>query len=117
LKKNPIIIKNNIVPKLFSLFIPIAAITLWPFIFVKEEYAEDEVLINHETIHFYQYQELWVVGLYFLYMYDWIHGLIKYKDPTRAYFKIRFEQEAYMWQENMLYAECRKPFAWKRFKV
>ncbi len=117
MKKRPIIIKSNFVPTLFSLFMSVIAVTLWPFIFVKKEYVNDVVLINHETIHFYQYRELWIVGMYIIYMYDWFHGLIKYRDPTKAYFRIRFEQEAHRWQENLLYPECRRPFAWREYKV
>jgi len=40
------VVKNNIIP-----FKGYKAITIWPFIFVREEGSFDEVDLNHENIH------------------------------------------------------------------
>lgn len=113
----PIVIKSDIVPKLASFFMPVAAITLWPFIFVKKVYGDDAKLINHESIHIQQQIELLVVGFYIVYLYDWLRGLIKYRDASRAYFRIRFEQEAYRFDDNMSYLNIREKYAWRKYKI
>ena len=111
----PIIVKSNIIPAMCSIFIPVAAITLWPFIFVRKEHANNKILLNHETIHCQQYLELWIIGMWFIYIFDWIHGIIKYRNPRKAYFRIRVEQEAYYWQRNLLYPDNRIKYAWRTF--
>lgn len=113
------VVKSNLVPRLFSVFFSVAAITLWPFIFVRKHpsFSENKILINHETIHIKQYNELLVIGFLVLYLCDWVRGLIKYKDPVKAYNRIRFEQEAYGNQKNMAYLQNRSRFAWKKYKV
>ena len=92
----PIIIIALKFLKALSFVIDICAITLWPFIIAREEMSED--LLNHESIHIAQQKELLVVFFYLLYGWDYLKGLIKYKDKEKAYYRIRFEQEAY---ENM----------------
>ena len=69
----PIIIRNSIIPKLLSWIIDIRAITLFPFIFIKDN--GDERLINHELIHIAQQKETLVLGFYILYIWDYIVGL------------------------------------------
>ena len=66
--KYPFIRRNSIVPKLSSVFINVYAITLFPFIFIKDE--GHETVINHESIHFKQQRELLVIFFYLLYLYS-----------------------------------------------
>jgi len=113
--KIPIIVKNSKIPKTLSWVIDVYAITLWPFIFIRDE--GNDRTVNHETIHIKQYNELFVLGFLFLYLYDWIHGLIKYKDKQTAYYKIRFEQEAYHYDKDLSYPSNRKRFAWRNYRV
>jgi hypothetical protein len=40
------IIKTNLVPQ------PYWAMTIWPFIFVRPEHADDKPIIVHEMVHF-----------------------------------------------------------------
>ena len=56
---SPIIVENSKIPALLSVIIEINAITLWPFIFFRGD-AEKEV-IQHESIHIAQYNELFVI--------------------------------------------------------
>jgi hypothetical protein len=58
----PFIIRNSFIPKLFSVFISVYAITLFPFIFVKDN--GNEVTVTHECIHIKQQIELFVIGFY-----------------------------------------------------
>lgn len=80
----PFIIISPFITKMLSIVIGIYAITLFPFIILSEEV--DEYTMNHELIHFEQQKELFVVGFYALYAYDFVKGMIKYKDKHLAYF-------------------------------
>jgi hypothetical protein len=111
----PIIIKNSRIPKLLSWVIDVYAITLWPFVFIRDE--GNDRTVNHETIHIKQYNELLVVGFLLLYAYDWLHGMIKYRDRAVAYYRIRFEQEAYENDNNVHYINERQHYAWTKYSV
>ena len=111
----PIIVENSRIPKMLSLVINIGAITLWPFVFVRGK--ADERLIRHESIHIAQYNELFVIGFLALYHYDWLKGLIKYRDKEKAYYRIRFEQEAYMYDSVDGYLENRSKYEWRKYNV
>jgi len=111
----PIVIRNSNIPQLLSVVIDVYAITLWPFIFIRDD--GNETTIRHETIHIKQYNELLVIGFLFLYTYDWLVGLIKYQNKAEAYFNIRFEQEAYSNQKDENYLSSRQKFAWLSYRV
>ena len=111
----PIIVKNSIVPKLFSWLMKVGGVTIFPFIFVRGEGSD--TLIRHESIHIKQYAELYVIGFLPVYLWDFVWGLIKHRSFNKAYRGSRFEQEAYGNQGNENYLEERKPFAWKKYKV
>lgn len=111
----PIIITSKLLTKLFSIVISVYAITLFPFIILSEEV--DEYTMNHELIHFEQQKELFIVGFYALYVYDFVKGMIKYKNKDLAYFLIRFEQEAHNYQNDLGYIVDREKNAWKEYEV
>ena len=111
----PIIITSKLLTKLLSIIISVYAITLFPFIILSEEV--DEYTMNHELIHFEQQKELFVVGFYALYVYDFLKGMIIYKNKDLAYFLIRFEQEAYNYQNDLGYIMDREKNAWKEYEV
>ena len=113
--KNPIIIKNSRVPALLSWTMFVYAITLFPFVFIRDE--GNVRTITHETIHFRQYVETLVIGFLLIYLFDYIRGLIKYRDSEKAYYQIRFEQEAYSRDFYDGYLEKRKLFAWTKYRV
>jgi len=111
----PIVIIAPKFLKALSFIIDIFAITLWPFIIAREEMSED--VLNHESIHIAQQKELLVVFFYLLYGWDYLKGIIKYRDKELAYYKIRFEQEAYAQMMNRNYLENRKSYSWRKYKV
>ena len=111
----PIIITSKFLTKMFSIVISVYAITLFPFIILSEDV--DEFTMNHELIHFEQQKELFVVGFYALYVYDFIRGMIKYKNKDMAYYLIRFEQEAYNYESDLGYIVDREKNAWKEYEV
>ena len=111
----PIIITSKFLTKMLSVVISVYGITLFPFIILSEEV--DEYTMNHELIHFEQQKELFVVGFYALYVYDFIRGMIKYKNKDMAYYLIRFEQEAYNYESDLGYIIDREKNAWKQYEV
>jgi len=116
LLKKPIFITNSRVPQWLSVFIKIGAITIFPFVFVRGNIIQRTR--THETIHFLQYKEMWIVGFLPIYLFDYVLGLIKYKnDKKKAYMQIRFEQEAYAHEDDPCYPAHRNKKAWKKYKV
>ena len=97
-----------------SIFINIGAITLWPFVISRNKLNEQ--VLNHETIHIKQQQELLIIGFYILYVYYWIKGLMYYRDTEMAYYSIPFEMEAYDHDENLEYLNKRKFMAWWKYR-
>jgi len=113
--KNPIIVRNSKVPAICSWVIEVYAITLFPFVFVRDEGDPDT--ITHETIHFKQYLETFIIGFLLIYLFDYIAGLIKYKNTAQAYYQIRFEQEAYNNDFEEDYPSERARFSWLKYRV
>jgi len=107
------IIKNSRIPKLASIVIDVYAITLWPFVFIRDH--GDEVTINHEKIHLRQQVELLILGFYLLYGFFWLKRYIKHRDKARAYYENPFEREAYTNDENLDYLSDRKVYTWLNY--
>lgn len=96
----------------FFLFNGYRAITLYPFIFVRNDSDKfDKVLINHETIHIKQQKELLILPFYLWYVLEWLIKVFIYKSFNKAYLNICFEREAYKNEENLDYLKTRKRFA------
>jgi hypothetical protein len=111
----PITIIAPRLTKALSIVIDIRAITLFPFIISSEEMSEE--ILNHETIHIHQQKELFVVFFYMLYVWDYMRGLIKFRDKELAYRNIRFEQEAYAQMHNKEYLQNRSRHSWRKYKA
>ena len=103
------ILKTNFVPPGF------AAITLWPFILVRPQYADNPRLIQHERIHLAQQIECFLIFFYLWYLIEFLIKLIKYKDWMTAYKAIGFEREAGKWDNWIDYLENRKHFYWIKY--
>tara|TARA_R110001583_G_scaffold24260_6_gene88644 strand:- start:845 stop:1186 length:342 start_codon:yes stop_codon:yes gene_type:complete len=111
----PIVIIAPKFLRTISVIIDIVAITLYPFIISREEMSED--VLRHESIHIAQQKELFVLFFYMLYGWDYLKGLLKFRNKELAYRRIRFEQEAYSQMFNENYLENRKPYIWRKYKV
>ena len=112
------IIKNSIIPRLLSnkwLYIDIYAITLYPFVFVRDE--SNDITNNHESIHLAQQKELWVIPFYILYLYEYFKNKMSGMDNHSAYMNISFEREAYDNQKNLTYLQTRDIMSWKKYKT
>lgn len=102
----------------------VKAITLWFVVFYKLDPGEeelDEETRRHETIHFKQYNETWVVGFVWRYLWDfsraWLARGCKPSEFWNAYLCIRFEQEAYDHHGDPTYLELREKHAWRYYDV
>lgn len=84
------------------------AITLYPFIFVRNDSDKlDKELINHERIHLRQQKELLVLFFYIWYFLDFLFKYLRYRNWDKAYRNIIFEREAYNNQSNLDYLKVR----------
>lgn len=115
------------------------AITIFPFVFYKDNIARSSALISgEESIHIMQQLECGLVGLfiflsvwilygfkffilpvlflfYILYGIMYLVNLIRYQNTWIAYCKIPFENEAYRNANRSAYLGLRKPFAWIKY--
>lgn len=86
------------------------AMTVGPFVFVKP--GVDDITRNHELIHYQQHVETLYIGLWAIYAYDYIKGLVSGKDSYDAYMSTRAEIEAYDNEDNLEYLSHRKRWQW-----
>lgn len=116
------IVVNNCIP--FGSFV---AMTIGPWIFVKDIDRVTTTLITHESIHWEQEKETLIVGFYLLYVLMFVVNLIlclfdrgrgaradgRYRSLwKRAYRSIAFEREAYTKENDPAYIGERKHYAW-----
>ena len=128
----PIFVEESKVPVILSYVAPldIGAISIFPFVFSRYPKGElSERTRRHETIHHQQTMELLIVGHVIVYLFDWIRGLIKYRNDwenqdsprglskyqsagNKAYYRTRSEQEAYDNELDEDYLTIRKRYTW-----
>lgn len=108
----PIFIENSKIPVWLSYLAPIniGAITLFFLVFGRGEISEQTR--QHETIHFQQMLETFLIGFIILYYWDYLKGYIKYKNGRIAYYSIRAEQEAFHREVVPFYLAKRKRWRW-----
>ena len=104
------IIYNNIIP-----FPGFCAMNLFGILFVRNKYKGrlSSRIINHESIHTAQYEELWYIGFLPLYIFFWVKNLFKFGFNHQAYKNIPFELEANDNESSILYLSFRPKFGWK----
>lgn len=101
--------------KVYNDIIPVKgfkAITLWPFLFIRNGVKFGITDERHEEIHGRQQMELLIILFYVLYGIFYLIGLIRYGSGKMAYRNNPFESEAYMNEKKQTYLEKRKLFAW-----
>ena len=87
------------------------AINLFGIIFTVQELNAAE--LNHERIHTAQQRELLYIGFYLWYVLEWLFLLVKYRNGIKAYFHIRFEEEAYNHQDDLKYLNHRQHYHYR----
>lgn len=104
------IIRNKYIP-----FKGWSAVNLFGVLFVREGAKVTDTMLRHEYIHTLQMRETLYIGFYLWYA---VEGLIKcVKHGKKGYYRIGFEQEAYMYEhyKTNTYGALRRPFAWLEF--
>ncbi len=93
------------------------AITLWPFVFVRESARKrySEVCDRHEHIHGKQQVEMLLVVFYLWYLTEYLIRLCLYRNHKEAYRNISFEQEAFQHEGDTLYLTGRNPYDWFKY--
>ena len=128
------IIPNSILP--LKGFV---AMTVWPFVFVRKEYANKlpRAVLRHEEIHGEQQRELLTLGFvvasilavlgcgwwsllslplfFWLYIMEWLVKCVVFRNAKTAYKNISFEREAYDNQRDASYLSHRRHFAWRHY--
>lgn len=87
------------------------AINMFGVIFTRDDLSPVE--LNHELIHTAQQRELLYLPFYLWYVVEWAVLCVKCCDRMKAYFNIRFEQEAYRHQSDLNYLKHRKHYRYK----
>ena len=98
------IIRNKYIP-----FQGFKAINLFGILFVRGNTRINERTIRHETIHTAQMKEMLYIFFYLWYVIEWVIRLFM---KGNAYRNISFEREAYSNEDDVIYLESRKRFAW-----
>lgn len=112
--KTPIVKYNDKFLRRISWFMNIGGITLWPFVILREKYkGRAKRIINHESIHIKQQEELLIIPFYVLYITEWFIKLFFY--GKKSYYNISFEREAYANEYDYEYLKNRKFWAWLKY--
>ena len=104
------LIRNRLLP--FGSF---TAINLFGLIFVRKGRLFTPTDLQHERIHSRQMRELLYLPFYLFYVLEWFFRLFQTRNLLRAYFKISFEREAYLHQNEPDYLSGRTHFAWVHY--
>jgi len=118
----PVVIYSDKILNRLGILFKIGGITLWPFIILRERYkltgyqSRAAKIINHESIHIKQQEEMLVIPFYLLYGLSYLWNIIKYRGNIKlAYRKIPFEQEAFANEDNYNYLTTRRFWTWVKY--
>ncbi|MFL9844896.1 hypothetical protein [Flavobacterium rhizosphaerae] len=104
-----VVTSKYLVPKGYT------AITLFPFILLRDKQFNNPELLNHERIHLRQQAELLIIPFYIWYSIEYLIRLIYYKNKQKAYRNICFEREAYACEGNPAYLKHRQPWRFLKY--
>ena len=91
-----------------------SGVTLFPFICIHKnlrDTIDGLIKVNHESIHFEQMKETFVIGFYLIYAVNFLRNLFRAK-PYQAYKTVMFEQEAFDCEKELKYLESREKYVW-----
>ena len=84
------------------------AINLCGLIFALRDLTPEE--LNHERIHTAQQRELLFLPFFLWYAAEWLVLMVRYRNRMEAYYRIRFEREAYRHQAEPDYLARRRHY-------
>ena len=84
------------------------AINLCGLIFAVRDLTPEE--LNHERIHTAQQRELLFLPFFLWYVAEWLVLMVRYRNSIEAYYRIRFEREAYLHQAEPDYLARRRHY-------
>jgi hypothetical protein len=115
--KLPIFIPNSrLILLIRKLPIPINPMAISLIFWVISSEELDDVVKNHETIHYRQWIECGILFFGILYVYFYFYNLLFKGMTTKdSYYNIPFEREAYANQDNLNYIEERPKFNWRNY--
>ena len=73
-----------------------------------------------ERIHTAQQRELLFLPFFLWYVAEWLVLMVRYRNGIEAYYRIRFEREAYRHQAELDYLACRRHYrylSWPRRRL
>lgn len=118
-------IYSNTLLKILTLGQSFSGITIGIFVIFKNKSVATDRVVNHEHIHVKQQIELLFIGMWLLYILNYLYNRIRLAAGMRlpvetgynsahmkAYRNIIFEREAYDNDNNLDYIKNRKSFAW-----
>lgn len=106
-----IVIKNKLIP-----FEGYSTINLFGILFTKCETLSPQ-LLNHETIHTRQMQEMLYIFFYLWYIIEYLIKRFFNSSQKSAYKALSFEREAYANEDNLDYLKDRQPFSWIKYLI
>lgn len=111
----PKVIESKKFLKIVSFFAkyPVGGISIFPFIIVEDKSMDK--LIRHETIHYHQTVECFILGFYILYLYYYLRNRFRGMSHFTSYTFIPFEVEAYSFEHFKSYKTTRKKYKWVKF--
>ena len=101
---------NDIIP-----FKGYKALTILKWIFTRKKSALDQSTYTHETIHYMQQKETFLLGFLLLYSIEYLVKLLCTFNHNRAYKSISFEQEAYKFMGFKNYPNERDSYYWVKY--
>lgn len=85
---------------------------VWLIVSNKYYWRFHPIKRNHENIHFVQGKELLFIGLWILYILNYLINLFVFNFNRKlAYKNIIFEKEAYSMEKSLNYLSKRKPYS------
>jgi len=94
-----------------------AAITIYPFIFLRQVYPTHRDTLKHELIHIQQVQrDGWLV-FYVYYIWQFFYRFIKYRSRNASYLRISYEVEAYRRQKEKFNRDEMEMLQYNKLKI
>lgn len=100
-----IIVRTKYIPKWWD------GKAYFPFILIRKDCKNEQVVFMHEKIHYEQQKEMLIVFAFIWYWLEYAIRFTVYMNYHRAYHQHSMEREAYENQNNLHYLVTRKRYS------